>query len=239
MQRLVAFLDMLGTQESVRSGRFHSVDTLEFANPVGFAAMSCPEMQFAVFSDSVVVSAPIDHVDRFIGVLASFLGNWFYESILARGGIAVGEIQWVEQPSIDGHFRALRNFHYARVYGSALVEAINLERSSGPGAICFLSAAAAKHIAAVSSVYVLPGLTPMLAWADKSTSDAFIDLLTRVLAGEESSARYRHVAATLSFLEQAATANKFAPSGLANETLGGERSPNKRFQPRARRARRR
>lgn len=148
MSNLVAFLDMLGNQESIRSGRFHPADTLEFANPVGIAAMRNPEMQFAVFSDSVVVSAPADAVDRFVAVVAHLLGNWFCESILARGGVALGEIEWIAQSSIDGHFRALTNFHYARVYGRALVEAVELERSSGPRAICFLSPSAAEHVAA-------------------------------------------------------------------------------------------
>lgn len=219
MADLVAFLDMLGTHESVRSGRFHPVDTLEFANPVGLAAMAVPEMQFAVFSDSVVVSAPQAQVEKFVGVLAFFLGNWFCESILARGGIALGEIHWVEHPSIDGHFRALSNFHYARVYGGALVEAVDLERSSGPGAICFLSQEAAGHIATISPAYVLPGLTPMLAWADKAAVDFLTHLLTLELRDEKGAVRRRHVAATLSFLQQAASSGKLAPAGLVDRTL--------------------
>jgi len=238
MANLVAFLDMLGTQESVRSGRFHALDTLEFANPVGFAAMCIPEMQFAVFSDSVVVSAPTEPVDRFVGVLAFLLGNWFSESILARGGISLGAIEWVDQPSIDGEFRALSNFRYARVYGNALVEAVDLERSSGPGALCFLSGAAARHIAAASPDYVLPGLTPMLVWADKASTKFLTRYLTRTLVDEKSTMRHRHISATLSFLEQAVSVRKFAPPGLVDRTLGVERPRNKRIQPTARRARR-
>ena len=230
MPNLVAFLDMLGTKESTRAGTFHRVDTLEFANAVGLAAMSNPEMQFAAFSDSVVVSAPAEVAERFVAVLAFLLGNWFCEFILARGGIALGEIEWVDQPSIDGHFRVLTNFRYARVYGGALVEAVELERASGPGAVCFLSQSAARHLAAVSPDYVLPGLTPMLVWADQRVAGFLTDFLKHMLLGEKSMARSRHVSATLSFIEQAADAGKFAPIGLVERMLGVETPPNKRIQ---------
>jgi hypothetical protein len=70
MPSLVAFLDVLGTRESVRSGTFHRWDTVEFATPVGIAASSNPDMEFAVFSDSVVISSPVVAVERFVAVLA-------------------------------------------------------------------------------------------------------------------------------------------------------------------------
>src|SRR5262245_27017760 len=117
MSNLVAFLDILGTQESIRTGRFGRWDSIEFANPVGLAAMANPDMQFAAFSDSVLISAPQETVDRFVAVIAHLLGNWFCESIFARGGIALGDINWVDHPVIDGAFHALENFRYARVYG--------------------------------------------------------------------------------------------------------------------------
>jgi hypothetical protein len=231
MASLVAFIDMLGAQESVRSGRFHRWDTIEFANPVGIAANSNPDMQFAVFSDSVVISSPLPVVDRFVAVISYLLGNWFCESILARGGVAIGEIDWVDHPVVDEHFRALTNFRYARVYGSALVEAVELERSSGPGAICFLSQAAAQHIASASADYVLSGLTPMLVWADEHGANFLHHLLSGVLAREKQGTKYRHLAATVNFFEQTIALKRFVDPQLVNKMLGIRRPSNTALEP--------
>jgi hypothetical protein len=160
-------------------------------------------------------------------------GNWFYESILARRGVAFGDIDWVDQPSIDQHFKTLTNFRFARVYGGGLVEAVELERNSGPGAVCFLSQGAAEQIAAVSPQYVLSGLTPMLVWVDQPGATAFQHLLASTSASEKLEMRKRHVAATLSFLKQVITRKKFAPARLVDKMLGITRPPNRPLQPSA------
>ena len=139
MESLVAFLDILGTKDSVMREKFSAMHILDFVNIVGVAAHDNKNLRFAVLSDSVIISAEANYADEFIKALGLIYPNWFGDGIYVRGGIALGEIEWVDQPHTDKWFRNLENFMYARVYGKALIEAYEIEQKSGPGAICFMN----------------------------------------------------------------------------------------------------
>src|SRR2546430_15950153 len=139
---LVAFLDILGTRERVRSGQFGRITAHDFVNPVGVVARVLPRVRFAAFSDSVLISADIADAGDFLAALAFVHRQWFSDLVFVRGGISLGEIDWVDDKTIDQLFEGTRNFLYARVYGGALVEAHHLEQSAGPGALCTVSQAA-------------------------------------------------------------------------------------------------
>ena len=167
MESLVAFLDILGTKDLVKNDQFSELHILDFVNPVGIAANDHPNLRFAVLSDSVIISAECNYVDEFIEALAFIYPNWFGDGINVRGGIAVGDIEWVDQPHTDKWFRNLNNLMYARVYGKALIEAYEVEQKSGPGAICFVNEKASDLIYKINSNYILEGATNALIWADE------------------------------------------------------------------------
>ena len=218
MEHLVAFFDILGTQELVKQDRFSAFDILDFINPVGVAARFNPEFRFAAFSDSVVISADDSHIDRFVAVLCFLVSSWFADFVFARGGVALGEVSWVDQPSIDRSFR-LPNFQYCRIYGKALVEARELERASGPGAICFLSEVAAHQLDAASRSYVLPGLTPMLAWPDKREALHLQRTFSEMLKKEASPLTRRHLRATSRFFDEVIRAETLVPDGFRDRAI--------------------
>jgi hypothetical protein len=62
---------------------------------------------------------------------------------------------------------------FARVYGKALIEAYELEKKSGPGAICYMSEKASKFLKGKNENYILEGLTDMLIWTDKNRVEAY------------------------------------------------------------------
>src|ERR1700675_538946 len=101
MPNLVAFLDILGTTEMVSKNQFTDLVSLDFANPVGVAARFCPNLRFAVFSDSVIISSISRDAEQFLKALAFLYGQWFADYILVRGAVARGEVRWVDQPEVD------------------------------------------------------------------------------------------------------------------------------------------
>lgn len=212
MRQLIAFLDILGTSEKVKRGHFDDLIALDFVNPVGVAARYMPKIQFAAFSDSVLVSADITLVTDFIATLTFMHRQWFSDNILVRGGVSVGDIRWVEVEEIEHLFRGLSNFRYARVYGRGLVDAIALEQKSGPGAICFLSDSVASILHSAIAESVFNGPTKALVWANEKQVNWLIQLFTDSLEGEvkETDAR-RHLQATLWYLKQLKAGRHFLP----------------------------
>jgi hypothetical protein len=164
MNSLVAFFDILGTRELVKRRQFSDFHSLDFANPAGIAALQYPEMRFAAFSDSVVVSCDAGSARHLLSVLNMLCINWQADFIFVRGGLTLGEITWVDEPHSDKLFRRAENFACARMYGSALVEAFELQEKSGPGAVCFVSEAASRVLEDSVPHTVLRGPTNVLAW---------------------------------------------------------------------------
>lgn len=135
---IVAFIDILGSQENSKVGVWNDYRALDFSNPVGILASCHSSINFSVFSDSVIISASSEQLADFWSVLSYLDSQWRADHIFTRGGIALGELRIVED-SIDKMFSKLKNYSGMRIYGSALNEAYNLENKSGPGAEFFLS----------------------------------------------------------------------------------------------------
>ena len=162
---IVGFFDILGTREAVMADRFSDVDALEFVNPIGIAARFTPNVRFAVFSDSLIVSADDSESLALLRAINFMYGNWFSELVYVRGALAIGDIHWIHDSASDDLFQKLSNFTYARVYGKGLVLAHQLEQKSGPGAVCYLTENVAEFLRRVEPCAVLESHTPMLCWA--------------------------------------------------------------------------
>lgn len=209
---LVGFFDILGTREAVMSDRFDDLISLDFAGPVGAAAELIPSSRFAVFSDSVIVSAETGDEENFLRSVSLIYSHWNADLIDVRGGIAEGDIRWVDYEAVDKMFRSLKNLMFARVYGKGLVLAHELEQRSGPGAIAFLTERAAGALSKVEKNSVLPGIVPMLCWAPEARARLMVQYAASALEREpnEGAAR-RHAMATKHYWEQVVSQEKFLP----------------------------
>jgi hypothetical protein len=72
---LVGFFDILGTRDAVMKDRFSDLTALDFLGPVGLAAKLFPSLRFAVFSDSVIVSAEPDDETCFLKAVSVMQGR--------------------------------------------------------------------------------------------------------------------------------------------------------------------
>lgn len=207
---LIGFFDILGTREAVLGGRFSDLTALDFSGPAGLAAKFFPSIRVGVFSDSVVVSADDGDERSFLGAVALMYGQWYADFVLVRGGVAVGEIRWVEHKPADELFAANKNFACSRVYGSGLVWAYELEQRSGPGAIPFLTELAADRLSILDSNSVLVGISPMLCWASEREATTLLGYAkTNLEHAPDQGAARRHGQATQSYWRQVVEQRKF------------------------------
>ena len=119
-------------------GEFSDSHAFDFSGAAVVAASRFSRSRFSAFSDCVILSVPANKPDDLISILCLLFENWLSDGILVRGGIAIGDIRWVDY-EIDHKLRRLKNFSFARVYGKAVSEAVEIERSSGPGVLPFAS----------------------------------------------------------------------------------------------------
>ena len=198
------------------SDRFSDIDALEFVNAIGLAASFSPTIRFAVFSDSLIISAEATEIRPALRALNFMYGNWFSELVYVRGAISYGDIRWVDDGATDDLFRKRPNLTYARVYGKGLVTAHELEQKSGPGAISFLTDSAAELFRAAEPNSVLDGHTPMLCWATKQQAEGFEGYARIQLERtEKDSVEWRHANATKHFWSLVVSSEKFLPASYA------------------------
>lgn len=209
---LVGFFDILGTKDAVMNDRFSDLVALDFVGAVAVAARFYPRLRFAVFSDSVIVSAEDGDEQSFSRAVTYINGQWLADYIFVRGGVAVGDIRWVDSKMNDEVFSKYPNLMYARVYGKALVLAHNLEQKSGPGATTFLTELAAQRLSELNPNHVLASTTPMLCWASEREATALVGYSTSKLNSHpnESDGR-RQALATKYYWEQVVAQKRYLP----------------------------
>ena len=209
---LVGFFDILGTKDAVMNDRFSDSITRDFVSPVAIAARSYQKLRFAVFSDSVIVSAEEGDERNFLRAITYMSRQWLGDYIFVRGGVAVGDIRWVDSKLNDEMFSKYPNLMYARVYGKALILAHDLEQKSGPGAITFLTELATQLFSALDPNHVLPGTTPMLCWASEREATALVGYSASKLKNHpnESDGR-RQALATNYYWEQVVARKQYLP----------------------------
>lgn len=210
---LVGFFDILGSKAAISSGRFSDLTTLDFAGPASLAAMLFPAIRVSIFSDFVIVSAEAGNYPDFLKAVSLMYGQWWADFILVRGGIAEGEIRWVDHEPIDAEFRLCRNLSCSRVYGDGLVLAYEAEQRSGPGAIPYLTEIAADLLSEVEENSVLQGVTPMFCWASEKRAELMLKYasLNSDHEAQQGNGR-RHALATKSYWEQVVEKRKFLPN---------------------------
>lgn len=213
---IVGFFDILGTTNAVMSHRFSDIDTLEFVNAIGLSASVNPTVRFAVFSDSLIISADLSEIRPLLRAINLMYGNWVSELIYVRGAISCGDIRWVDDPPSDKLFQGRPNLTYARVYGKGLVIAHELEQKSGPGAVCFLTEQAAELFREEESCSVLESYTPLLCWATEREAKAYQGYAKSHLEqAEKDTVCWRHATATKHYWDMVVSQLKFLPDGYS------------------------
>lgn len=211
----MAFLDILGTSNRVRNDQFDDIEIFDFVNPVCLLAYHIPSLRCAAFSDSVVISAPENDIENLLIGLSYLFSQWISDCVFVRGGLALGEIVWVDMDRIDSRFRKLENLAFARVYGNGLLNAQETEKGSGPGAVCFLSPRVSGLIRAINANLVLQGPVDVLVWASKRIN-RFAQNICSGRAEEKNldSDVSRQMAATAWYYREMERLGLFTPPGM-------------------------
>jgi hypothetical protein len=211
----VAFLDILGTSSRVRSHEFDDYEMLDFVNPVCLLAQDIPSLQCGAFSDSVVISTTGEDVASILTGLSFLFRCWMSDYIFVRGGLAIGEINWLDMGTTDSDWRRLKNLAFARVYGNGLLNAQEIERSSGPGAVCFVSPTASGLVRAFNADLILRGPVDVLVWAPHRTNRWAQHLCSKEAGrNDPDSAVGRQMAASVRYYAEMERLGLFTPPGM-------------------------
>jgi len=216
--QFIAFLDMLGTTSQVKMNRYGLIDSLDFANPVGIAAHLFPNTRSAVFSDCIIVSCSVEHTNDFVRALGFMYGQWYADYILVRGGISVGEINWVDHQPSDSIFSALQNFTCTRVYGKGLIAAYELENRSLPGALCYIDEKSSELLSAKNNNYVVHSkFGSRLVTTEKNQLKHRFQFFHNSAQSTDSEIRKKHLDETAEYFRSLIKIN----SGLENDFIHG------------------
>ena len=192
---IVGYFDILGTADRIKNGSFASSELLDFAGAIASQARLYPESRIGVFSDGAMLAVPAEAPLDFLAIVEFASCNWLADHVLVRGGVAVGRMQWMDEQASD-FFSGLPNLTMTRVFGPALVGAIELERSSGPGLLYFLSDEAAALFSRAHRRSVVMTPTPTLKWMDQLTCDRLGRVLDQWGGCNQAPALRRHLSAT-------------------------------------------
>ena len=218
---LIAFLDILGTKELIRSGRFSDLHIWDFINTAGLAAKQIPSVRFAAFSDCVIVSASQEDYEDFVAALSYCYSQWCADHIWVRGGISIGEVKWIDDSGLDDFFD-IRNFNYSRVYGSALVSAYQIEGFSGPGSICFVDEEASKYLLSKSDFFITKKhFTDALVWAREAEVKKYVEVFKDLYGSAKQPNYKKQLLATLKYFESLKENNLYIPNdfGLGSQYI--------------------
>lgn len=196
MSHFAAYFDILGTKDLVSRGRFDDLHALDFSGAVFGAAREHPSSRFAVFSDCVIFTTPSSDTNELLQILTFLCGNWMNDTIFVRGGIALGDVTWVDDDYLDKQIGRCRNIRCARVYGTALNQAVQIERSSGPGILAFATDEVAEHISRTEPKSVLSFSSNIIRHFEWSGLDTWLGYIEEFARHEENHERLRHLNAT-------------------------------------------
>lgn len=193
---MLHFFDILGTKDKIGNREFDDFTCLDFANPAALAARQYPKIRIAIFSDSVICSASQNDVDEFLNAIDFMYSNWYGDKIFVRGGISYGDLRWIDIHESEKPFLQPSNCSIARVYGHALIEAINVEKSSGPGAVPFLSDEASCNLEKCCSERILKSSMDILIFSSIDKIKQIIEWIEGLNIENKSNLAKRQLQAT-------------------------------------------
>lgn len=131
---ITAYFDVLGFSHK-KDAKDIEMTLNDFAGPLVIAAHAFSNIRFNIFSDCAFVTASLDNAAQLLSSIRFAFIQWAADSILVRGGIALGSYREIHGAVLR---IAPRNFFGNFFAGSAITEAVKLE-GSGTGALLFAS----------------------------------------------------------------------------------------------------
>lgn len=126
----IAYFDVMGLK--AKNDKEEIAATLfDFAAPFRQTAKTYADIRFKIFSDCAFVAAPVEKVSELMSAIRYAFKQWTFDGIFVRGGIALGS--YTEYNDLVPQ---TGNFHWSFFAGTAVVEAVNCERS-GTGSLLF------------------------------------------------------------------------------------------------------
>jgi len=161
---VVAYLDILGFAER-KSERDMENCLHDFAGPLTLG-VSKYRLRVNVFSDCAFVASPKKSAVKLLRTLRFAFGQWLADSMLVRGGIAIGNYAETITSYIDEIRTMSENFNSSLFWGSAVSAAVRVE-ASGPAALLFATreSAAFYQSSFGEPVYSLDD-RPIIGWFD-------------------------------------------------------------------------
>jgi hypothetical protein len=133
-ESVTAYLDVLGFSHKKNAKDMEMV-LLDFAGPLVNVADTFRNIRFNIFSDCAFLSSSIENAALLLSAIRYAFTQWAADSILVRGGIALGTYKEIHGTLDEIAPRNLFGSYFA---GSAVTEAVRLE-DSGTGALLFAS----------------------------------------------------------------------------------------------------
>lgn len=200
MNKLVGYFDILGIKNMIKEQGADFDDSIlrDFGAAATMVVLDSSDVTLDAFSDSVLISAKLSNYKQFVKTVRQMYAQWISDYILVRGGISIGDFDKSINPA--SYFaRGSSRITTSLVYGEALVEAVRLERTNIPGALCFMNEITQDYfINKMPSVV----LGEMFIWCYKKDIKYLKASFELYLSREKNEDRKRHLLGTLDFLNK-------------------------------------
>lgn len=138
-QAVVAYLDILGFSNKKDEIEIENC-LMDYTGVMSIASHYYPKIRFNIFSDCAFISTSIGNAVELLSALRFVFNHLVGDCILVRGGIALGTYNEIRCAAQE---KALGNLNSSMFSGSAVIKAVELEKS-GPGAFLFADEACAE-----------------------------------------------------------------------------------------------
>lgn len=163
-EAITAYLDVLGFSHK-KSAKDMEMVLQDFAAPLVISANFFRNIRVNIFSDCAFVTTSIENAAPLLSLIRYAFTQWTADSILVRGGIALGSYK-----EIHGTLNEIapRNLFGSFFAGSAVTEAVRLE-GSGTGALLFASNECAEFYREkyTEPPFYRPGAR-VIGWSDRA-----------------------------------------------------------------------
>ena len=143
---LCCYCDLLGVSEEMRTERMDSLP--DFYGAAFVAAGRHPSTKVYLLSDSFIAFSPADDAAEFIETIQSAIANWRADGLIPQCSIGYGT--FVERrPFLE---RTPGNFFGVQIAGTALVDAVTIQKKKPLGSRILISSSAAVKVANIPSI---------------------------------------------------------------------------------------
>ena len=138
---IVVYVDILGFSKKTKVKDIENT-LLDFGGSLSIASDIFKKIRFNVFSDNAFLATSQENAKELISVLRFVFQRWTSNSMLIRGGIAIGEYREFSSVAMQSTSSNFIGNHFA---GTAVIKAVELEKNH-EGAFIFTDKKCAEFI---------------------------------------------------------------------------------------------